>query len=116
MPLYLQIVHALIHEIERGRLRSGHFLPSSRELAESLGVNRKTVVLAYEDLIAQGWLTSSGTRGTVVSELLPGADAAGSAGRRARNAEAERDRADYMLQPAARAAARAGRRQAAEAR
>src|SRR4030095_490340 len=71
MPLYMQIVHALIHEIERGRLRSGNFLPSSRELAESLGVNRKTVVLAYEALIGQGWLTSSGTRGTVVSSSLP---------------------------------------------
>jgi GntR family transcriptional regulator/MocR family aminotransferase len=71
MPLYLQIVHALIHEIERGRLRSGTFLPSSRELAQMLGVNRKTVVLAYEDLISQGWLTSSSTRGTVVASLLP---------------------------------------------
>src|SRR5262245_52408676 len=75
MPLYLQIVHALIHEIERGRLRSGTFLPSSRELAEALGVNRKTVVLAYEDLISQGWLTSSSTRGTVVASLLPEARA-----------------------------------------
>jgi GntR family transcriptional regulator/MocR family aminotransferase len=36
-----------------------------------LGVNRKTVVLAYEDLIAQGWLTSLGTRGTIVSTSLP---------------------------------------------
>lgn len=70
-PLYLQIVHALIHEIERGRLTSGAYLPSSRGLAEILGVNRKTVVLAYEDLIAQGWLTSSGTRGTMVSDSLP---------------------------------------------
>jgi len=70
-PLYLQIVHALIHEIERGRLGSGDFLPSSRELAAALGVNRKTVVLAYEDLIAQGWLASSGTRGTMVSRSLP---------------------------------------------
>ena len=55
-PIYLQIVHAIIHEIERGRLPSGTFLPSSRELAKLLSVNRKTVVLAYEDLIAQGWL------------------------------------------------------------
>lgn len=70
-PLYLQIVHALIHEIERGRLRSGTYLPSSRELAASLGVNRKTVVLAYEDLIAQGWLVATGTRGTVVADSLP---------------------------------------------
>jgi GntR family transcriptional regulator/MocR family aminotransferase len=70
-PLYLQIVHGLIHEIERGRLASGDYLPSSRGLATLLGVNRKTVVLAYEDLIAQGWLTSHGTRGTMVSEVLP---------------------------------------------
>ncbi|WP_454716915.1 MocR-like pyridoxine biosynthesis transcription factor PdxR [Caulobacter segnis] len=70
-PLYLQIVHGLIHEIERGRLGSGAFLPSSRGLATMLGVNRKTVVLAYEDLIAQGWLTAHGTRGTMVSDVLP---------------------------------------------
>jgi GntR family transcriptional regulator/MocR family aminotransferase len=68
-PLYLQIVHAIIHEIERGRLPPGAFLPSSRELATILGVNRKTVVLAYEDLISQGWLLSEGTRGTVVAAL-----------------------------------------------
>ena len=72
-PIYMQIVHAMIHEIERGRLPSGAFLPSSRELAATLGVNRKTVVLAYEDLIAQGWLTSCGTRGTMVSTSLPAA-------------------------------------------
>ncbi len=69
-PLYLQIVRAIIHEIERGRLPPHAFLPSSRELAAILGVNRKTVVVAYEDLIAQGWLTSEGTRGTVVAALL----------------------------------------------
>ena len=68
-PLYLQIIHAVIHEIERGRLPAGAFLPSSRDLAATLGVNRKTVVLAYEDLIAQGWLVSQGTRGTVVADV-----------------------------------------------
>jgi GntR family transcriptional regulator/MocR family aminotransferase len=69
-PLYLQIVHAVIHEIERDRLPPGAFLPSSRELAAMLGVNRKTVVLAYEDLIAQGWLVSQGTRGTVIADTI----------------------------------------------
>lgn len=71
MPLYLQIVHGLIQEIERGRLQPGTYLPSSRAMAMSLGVNRKTVVLAYEDLIAQGWLVATGTRGTVVADSLP---------------------------------------------
>jgi GntR family transcriptional regulator / MocR family aminotransferase len=70
-PLYMQIIHALIHEIQRGRLLPGTFLPSSRELAAAFGVNRKTIVLAYEDLIAQGWLASSATRGTIVATSLP---------------------------------------------
>ena len=70
-PVYMQIIQALIHDIESGRLASGAFLPSTRELASALGVNRKTVVLAYEDLIAQGWLESAGTRGTMVSLSLP---------------------------------------------
>jgi GntR family transcriptional regulator / MocR family aminotransferase len=71
MPVYLQIVHALIHDIQRGRLQPGTFLPSSRELASTLEVNRKTIVLAYDDLISQGWLASDGTRGTIVSSSLP---------------------------------------------
>jgi len=71
VPIYMQIIQALIRDIERGRLTSGTYLPSSRELAQILGVNRKTVVLAYEDLIAQGWLDSAGTRGTMVATALP---------------------------------------------
>lgn len=70
-PIYMQIIQALIRDIEQGRLTSGTFLPSSRELAMTLGLNRKTVVLAYEDLIAQGWLASAGTRGTMVARTLP---------------------------------------------
>ncbi len=70
-PLYMQIIQALIRDIERGRLTSGTYLPSSRDLARTLGINRKTVVLAYEDLIAQGWLDSAGTRGTMVAASLP---------------------------------------------
>lgn len=55
-PVYLQIIQAVIRDIENGRLAPQASMPSSRELAGILGVNRKTVVLAYEDLIAQGWL------------------------------------------------------------
>jgi GntR family transcriptional regulator/MocR family aminotransferase len=71
-PLYLQVVRALIGEIQRGRLPPGGYLPSSRELAAALGVNRKTIVLAYEELTAQGWLAANTTRGTAVSPFLPG--------------------------------------------
>lgn len=73
-PLYLQLVHALIHEIERGRLEPGSTLPSSRDMARELGVNRKTVVSAYEELIAQGWLDAAGRRGTRIAANLPDLD------------------------------------------
>lgn len=70
-PVYVQIAHGLVAEIRRGRLIAGEVLPGSREMAEELGVNRKTVVVAYDELVAQGWLTSRGTKGTFVSAKLP---------------------------------------------
>jgi len=76
MPPYLQIAHAIIEEIRRGRLQPGGALPGTRHLAEELGVNRKTVILAYDELIAQGWLTPERARGTFVSPRLPTAQPA----------------------------------------
>lgn len=69
--LRMRIVHSLIRDIQRGRLSPGSFLPSSRELAASLGVNRKTIVLVYDELKAQGWLEATSTRGTRVAVNLP---------------------------------------------
>src|ERR1700722_2012376 len=74
-PVGQQIVHAVIEEVRRGRLKPGTPLPGSRELAESLGVNRKTIVIAFEELEAQGWLSSEERRGTFVAENLPLLDA-----------------------------------------
>lgn len=70
-PIGRQIVHAFIEEVQRGRLKPGTPLPGSRELAGSLGVNRKTIVVAFEELEAQGWLASERRRGTFVAENLP---------------------------------------------
>jgi len=69
--VFLQIAHAIIDEIKRGRLAPGTALPGSRELAESLEINRKTVIQAYAELEAQGWVLSEKTRGTFVSAHLP---------------------------------------------
>lgn len=71
VAIYLQIAHALIEEIRRGRLPDGSVLPGTRELAAANGWNRKTVIRAYEELVAQGWLVSRGARGTFVSSMLP---------------------------------------------
>jgi GntR family transcriptional regulator/MocR family aminotransferase len=69
--VHQQIVHALIEEIRTGRLPPRSALPGSRKFAELLDVNRKTVVQAYEELIAQGWLTADATRATFVSGDFP---------------------------------------------
>jgi GntR family transcriptional regulator/MocR family aminotransferase len=69
--VYLQIAHALIEEIRGGRLTPGSALPGTRELAESLDVNRKTIVQAYDELTAQGWVATDRNRGTFVSSELP---------------------------------------------
>jgi len=71
LSVQAQIVHAITREIHRGRLRPGTALPGSRELAATLAVHRKTVVLAYDELVAQGWLVAEGKRGTFVSPVLP---------------------------------------------
>ena len=41
--------------ISQGLLAAGMKLPASRELARELGVNRTTVALAYDELVAGGW-------------------------------------------------------------
>jgi GntR family transcriptional regulator / MocR family aminotransferase len=74
--VHQQIVHALIEEIRTGRLPPGSALPGSRKFADQLKVNRKTVVHAYEELIAQGWLTADAMRATFVSGDFPVMDQA----------------------------------------
>ena len=69
--VYLQVAHAVIDEIRRGRLAPGAALPGTRELAEDLGLSRKTIVLAYDELSTQGWVCAELKRGTFVSSALP---------------------------------------------
>ena len=51
-----QIRTMMVDAILEGRLPAGEEVPSSRELSESLGVARNTVVLAYQQLVAKGYL------------------------------------------------------------
>ena len=65
--LYKQIVEQLRQQILSGEMPSGYRLPPERQLAESLGVNRITVLTAYRELKAEGLLESRVGRGTLVS-------------------------------------------------
>ncbi|WP_288380776.1 aminotransferase class I/II-fold pyridoxal phosphate-dependent enzyme [uncultured Acinetobacter sp.] len=52
--------------INEGQLNEGDFLPSVRELAEQLGLNRNTVAAAYKSLVSMGIVVSKGRLGTQV--------------------------------------------------
>jgi GntR family transcriptional regulator/MocR family aminotransferase len=71
VPVYLQISQAMITGIRQGRLRKGLRLPGSRELAGLLKVNRMTVVAAYHELDAQGWIEMRARQGTFVKAVPP---------------------------------------------
>lgn len=70
-PLYQQLYEALRTAILNGRLSRETRLPSSRDLAELLDVSRTTVMNAYEQLIAEGYLEPRRGSGTYVSAQLP---------------------------------------------
>ncbi|MEO6038586.1 MAG: PLP-dependent aminotransferase family protein, partial [Saprospiraceae bacterium] len=70
-PVFLQIAAALTENIRRGIVPVGAQLPGTRMMADLLQVHRKTVVAAYEELLAQGWLETQHSRGTFVSQKLP---------------------------------------------
>lgn len=71
LSVHLQIVQTVIDAIQGGRLAPGTPLPGSRTLADALKVNRKTVVLAYDELLAQGWVHAQAKRGVFVSAEIP---------------------------------------------
>jgi GntR family transcriptional regulator / MocR family aminotransferase len=71
LPLFAQIAQAIAADIKRGRLRAGDALPGTRTLARSLGVQRLTVVSAFDELAAEGWVVTRRARGTFVSATLP---------------------------------------------
>ncbi|WP_053846326.1 PLP-dependent aminotransferase family protein [Streptomyces sp. NRRL B-24085] len=81
MDLHLEVIagegrrvgleRALRDAIRVGRLAPGARLPATRRLAEELGVSRGTVRAAYDQLIAEGFLTARQGAGTEVASLPP---------------------------------------------
>jgi GntR family transcriptional regulator/MocR family aminotransferase len=73
MSLQGQIREMLVGAILDGQLPPGVPIPSSREMAEQLGVARNTVVLAYQQLADEGYLVSRQRSGHFVNaEMLDG--------------------------------------------
>jgi GntR family transcriptional regulator / MocR family aminotransferase len=63
-----QLVEQIREAIRKGRITRGARLPSSRNLADQLGISRNTVVRAYENLILEGHVEARPASGVFVAE------------------------------------------------
>ncbi len=68
VPIYLQIVQQIRHQIASGRLRPGDELPPIRTLAQQLVINPNTVARAYRELESAGLITSKVGAGSRIAE------------------------------------------------
>src|SRR3974377_310074 len=70
-PLAAQISAQLRTAVTAGVLGTGDRLPSTRDLAATLGVSRTVVTTAYAQLFAEGWLEGRHGSGTYVAHVAP---------------------------------------------
>lgn len=68
-PLYEQIYTYIKNDIQSGKIKYGDKLPSTRALAKHLEVSRSTVELAYEQLLAEGYVEAQACRGFFVAKI-----------------------------------------------
>jgi GntR family transcriptional regulator/MocR family aminotransferase len=70
-PLYQALYTHIRAAILSGELTRGTKLPSTRALAEELNISRNTVLNAYRQLLAEGYLEGKEGSGTFVAHVLP---------------------------------------------
>lgn len=96
LSLQGQIRSMMVSAILDGQLPGDQPLPSSRDLADRLGVARNTVVLAYQQLVDEGYLVSRERSGYFVNaDILRGRVRAGRAAERGGARSAEADAPDH---------------------
>ena len=67
LPLHIQLKAQLAHLIETGQLKTGAQLPTVRQLAGFLRINRNTVAKVFAELEREGYLSCERGKGTFVS-------------------------------------------------
>ena len=68
LPLQQRLRLSVVQAILDGRLPAGALLPSSRELAQVLGLSRNTVTAAYAHLMDDGFIESRPRSGVFVTD------------------------------------------------
>ena len=71
VPVHVQLTTQVRHLIQTGRLKPGMQLPTVRQLAGFLRINRNTAARALADLLKDGYLESRQGRGTFVVDQPP---------------------------------------------
>jgi GntR family transcriptional regulator/MocR family aminotransferase len=71
VPMFRQVYESLRGAALCGRLAAGARVPATRTLAAELGVSRNTVLNAYDQLLAEGYLVGRTGSGTFVAPDLP---------------------------------------------
>ncbi len=69
-PLFQQVYRGLREAILAGTFSPGQKLPSTRELAEQLRISRTVVLMAYDQLLAEGFTSGRAGAGTYVSTAI----------------------------------------------
>ncbi|GED16822.1 MocR-like pyridoxine biosynthesis transcription factor PdxR [Aneurinibacillus migulanus] len=70
-PKYKQIYEQFKLFIEQGDILANEQLPSIRQLADSLQVSRNTTLMAYDQLVAEGYIRGEGRKGYFANKLEP---------------------------------------------
>ena len=70
-PLFRQLYAAVKNAVLRGALSAGMQLPPTRELCALMGVSRQTVLNAWDQLMAEGYLSGTVGKGTFIGSQLP---------------------------------------------
>ncbi len=109
-PIFIRLARAISDDVRRGRLKPGDALPGSRTLARALGVHRNTVLAAYAELAAEGWISAEAAARTFVSHALPDVEAAAAGGGRRPRSASTWARPAIGETPARRAARKSSRR------
>src|SRR3970040_570007 len=72
LTIHVQLKAQLSHLIQAGQLAPGTQLPTVRQLAGFLRINRNTAARVFADLEREGYLSCEKGRGTFVAQRLPG--------------------------------------------
>lgn len=69
-PIFVQLTQQIINGIQRGFLVVGSKMPGTRQVSKTLDLHRNTIIAAYDELQAQGWIDIVPNKGTFILQQI----------------------------------------------